>query len=110
RSRVEDHRGLPGVDPVRPRPPARAEGERGETRRSVTRGQLGELDQDVAGGGWIEERDAAATMAGARLLVDQLDALGAQLVQRAVDVLDLEAEVEQALALLGDPLADRRVR
>ena len=68
--------------------------------------QFRQFDQHIAGGRRIEERDARAAMADARRLVAQLYALRLQFGERAVDVLDLEADVEQALALFGDPLVD----
>jgi len=54
--------------------------------------QLRQLDQDVAGCGRIDERDARAGMPDARRLVAELDALPFELGQRAVDVVDLEAD------------------
>src|SRR5262249_23457269 len=64
----------------------------------------GELDQDVAGRGRVEERDARAAMADPRRLVAQLHTLLPKLGESAIDVLDLEADVEEAGALLVDPL------
>src|SRR5207244_797866 len=77
---------------------------------SVTFGDLGQLDQDVGRRRRIDEGDAAAPVARARRLVDELHALGAQLCEGALDVLDLQADVVQALAFLGDPLAGLRLR
>ena len=71
--------------------------------RSVPRRHLDQFDQDAGRARRVQESDAMATMAGARRLVAQLHALGAQFGQRRVDVLDLEADMEQALATITDP-------
>ena len=42
-------------------------------------------------------------MAQARMLVEELDALRAQFIERAVDILHLETDVEQAFAMLRNP-------
>src|SRR5690606_33934695 len=75
-------------------------------RRALRR--FGELDEEVAGRDRVDEGDAPAAMADLRLLVEELHALAAQFVQRRVDVLDLEADVEEALAALGDPFGRDR--
>ena len=72
-------------------------------RSLMPRRDLSKLNQDIAGRFRIEEGDAGAAMADTRFLVEQLHALLAQLVERAVDILDLEAKMEQALAFLLDP-------
>src|SRR5262245_48833010 len=73
---------------------------------AVTRRQLGQLDQHIARGGRIDEGDARAAMADARRLVAELDALPPELGEGAVDVLDLEAYVEQPRAPLANPFGD----
>src|SRR4029079_13121365 len=72
--------------------------------------QLRELDQDVAGSRWVDERDPRAAVADARRLVPDRDALGPELGERAVDVLHLEADVKEPRALLGDPAGHARLR
>ena len=57
----------------------------------VPRRNLRQFDQNVAGRFRIDEGDAAPAMTGAGFLVQQLDALGLQLIERTVDVVDLEA-------------------
>jgi hypothetical protein len=68
--------------------------------------QFGQFDQHVAGRRRIEERDTRAAMTDPRCLVAQPNPFRLQFGERAVDVLDLEADMEQSLALLGDPLVD----
>src|SRR6185437_7348027 len=80
-----------------------------EAKASVPGRKFRQLDQQVAGGARVDEGDPAAAMPGARRLVDQLDPLLAQFGERAVDVLHLEADMEQALAPLGNLGADLRI-
>src|SRR5687768_4081601 len=61
----------------------------------VPGGQLRELDQAVLRRLGVDEGDARAGVADARLLVEQRYPLGLQLGQRLVDVLDFEADVVQ---------------
>ena len=51
----------------------------------------------------IEKGDARVGVTFARRLVEQLHALRLKLGERAVDVVHLETDVIQTLALLGDP-------
>src|SRR5262245_36131520 len=63
---------------------------------------FGELDQAALGAGGIEIGDAAARVSAPRHLVDQRNALRLELLERLVDVLDLEADVIDAgLALVA---------
>src|SRR5688500_14390696 len=64
--------------------------------------QLGELDQAVLRCLGIDEGDARAGVADARLLVEQRYPLGLQLGERLVDVLDLEADVVQPALAFRD--------
>ena len=57
----------------------------------------GELDEDAVARFWVEEADHAGE-AGARLLVDQLDAFGARALQLFFHVVGFEANVMHALA------------
>src|SRR5215831_18498176 len=75
---------------------------------AVTGRQLGQLDQDISGGGRIEEGDPRSAVPDTRRFVAQRDALLLELRQRAIDVLHLEADVKEARALLADPLRDAR--
>src|SRR6185369_11305334 len=56
------------------------------------------------------EGDARAAVADARRLVAELDALLLELGQRAVDVLDLEADVKETGPLLANPPGHARLR
>ena len=70
-----------------------------------------DLGQHAAGRARVQERDARAADAGARLLVDQRACrprLSAR--ERRVDVGHLVGDVVQARALLGEELAHGRVR
>ena len=48
-------------------------------------------------------------MAEARVLVEELDALRAQFIERAVDILHFETDVEEALAMLRNPARGFRI-
>src|SRR5262245_38277427 len=78
--------------------------------RAVTGRELRELDQHLAGRGRVDEGDARAAVADPWSLVAELHALGLELGEGAVDILHLEADVEQAGALLADPPGDPGVR
>src|SRR5262245_7061700 len=71
---------------------------------AVTGRQLRELDEHVAGRRRIDEGDARPAVTDAWRLVAQFDALGPQLVERAVDVFHLEADVEEAGTMVAHPL------
>src|SRR5437867_701984 len=66
-------------------------------------GDLHQLHEHVRRRGGVEEGDPRPPVAHARALVEQTDALGAELGKRALDVLDLEADVVETFPLLGDP-------
>src|SRR3954447_18616322 len=70
---------------------------------------LHDLGEDAAGGGGVQERDARAADAGARLLVDEPQPGSLQALELGVDVGRLVGDVVQAGALLGQELADGRV-
>src|SRR5208282_3896900 len=71
--------------------------------------QLSVLDEYAAGGLGMQEADHAGE-AVARLLIDQLDSLGARRFELASDVVGLEANVMQAAAAPREELADRIFR
>src|SRR5215216_1192638 len=81
----------------------------GVCRRMACR-YLDQLYQHVAGRLRIEEGNARIGVTGARYFVDQLDALALELGQRAFDILHLQADVEQALAMSIDPLRRLGIR
>ena len=60
----------------------------------VAFGDFREFDQDVARRFGINEDDAAAAMPCARFPVEQLYTLTPQLVERCVDIVDLESQME----------------
>src|SRR5271155_4631430 len=68
-------------------------------------GRLSEFDQHAAGGLGMQEADHSR-QAVARLLIDQLDSLGARSFELACDVVGLEAYVMQAAAAPREELAD----
>src|SRR5271168_956281 len=74
----------------------------------LLRGRLRVFDQDAAGGLGMQEADQAG-QAVARLLIDQLDVLGARRFELAGDVVGLEAYVMQAAAAPCEEFADRVV-
>src|SRR5262249_53587184 len=94
------------------RPPALASPQR-PTRLSLGRvlgvgatlGQLRQLDEEVAGRLGVEEYDPAVAVTDHRLLRLKVDAPATQFRHRRVDVLHLQADVEQALAALLYPFA-----
>jgi hypothetical protein len=49
-------------------------------------------------------------MTQARMFINELDALGTQLIERALDILDLQANMEQTFAMLGNPARRFRIR
>jgi hypothetical protein len=67
--------------------------------------QFGQFDHQITGCLWVQEHDPAITMPDHRFLLLETNALGAKLGHCRVDILDLEAEVEEPLAVLGDPPA-----
>src|ERR1043166_33774 len=67
--------------------------------------QLGQFDHEIAGCFWVEKYDPAIAMPDHRLLLFEADTLGAQLGHCGADILDLEADVEEPLSVLGDPPA-----
>jgi hypothetical protein len=73
----------------------------------AARRHFGELEQDVAGRFRVDEGDAAIAVADHRGLVEERRALGLQLGERGVDILDLEADVKKALPLLATHSATR---
>src|SRR5690348_11382719 len=81
-------------------------------RRSSARHRSGlaELDEDAGGGARMEERDALAFRADPWRLVDEADAGGTAAVERAIEVVHLEADVMDAGPAPGDELADGALR
>ena len=71
---------------------------------------FGELDEHITRGCWIEEHDATPPVAGLRLVIEQLDTLALELIDRFIDVLNLEAQVPEALTVLVLPGINGRVR
>jgi len=57
----------------------------------------------------VDERDLEPEEPAARPFVDQLGALGNQLVQRLADIVDLVRDVVHARASLGEEPPDRRL-
>src|SRR4029450_10146543 len=68
-----------------------------------------QLREDAVDGVGMQERNLEAEEAAARLLVDELDSLGRQLVDRGAHVVDLVGDVVHARPALGQELADRRL-
>src|SRR5438128_1085004 len=68
-----------------------------------------QLREDAVEGIRMEKRDLEAEEAAARLLVDELDALVSELVERAAHVVDLVRHVVHPRAALGEELADGSV-
>src|SRR5581483_6387480 len=90
--------------------PAAGAASRREPRALMPRRHLGQFEQDVAGRLGVDEGDAAIAVADQRLLVQQRRALGLQLSESGVDVLDLKTDVVEALALLRQPFGRFRGR
>src|SRR6202044_1120344 len=72
------------------------------------RGWLREFDQHAAGGLGMQETNHSRQPI-ARLLIDQLDSLGARSFELACDVVGFETYVMQAAATPREELADRIV-
>src|SRR5262245_18362057 len=68
-----------------------------------------DLREDAVDGVGVDERDLEAEEPPARPCVDQLCALGGELVESGADVVDLEGDVMHSGAPLREELADRRV-
>src|SRR5512133_1766629 len=66
-----------------------------------------QLRKDAVNGVGVQEGDLEAEEAAARLLVDELDALRRQLVDRGTHVVDLVGDVVHARPAVGQELADR---
>ncbi len=58
----------------------------------------------------MDKRDPVTHGPDPRSLIDQRDAFGLHLRERRLDVLDLDRDVVQARALLGQEAAHRRIR
>ncbi len=58
----------------------------------------------------MKEGDAFSFRPEARLLVDEADPSGATACERPLEIVDVEADVMDAWATLGDELADGRLR
>src|SRR5690242_9588666 len=85
-------------------PPSKAISTR--TRSSATADDLREHAVDGIG---VDERHLQAEEPALRLLVDQLGALGRELMERGADVVDLEGHMMHAGSALGEELAHRRL-
>src|SRR5579871_6819028 len=68
-----------------------------------------QLCQHAVGRVGVDERDAHPVEAGPWLVVDQLDALGAQFGELGVEVVDLVCDVVHPRAALGEETPDRGV-
>src|SRR5215510_15739422 len=68
-----------------------------------------DLREDAVNGVGVDERDLQSEEPPARARVDQLGALGGELVERGADVVDLEGDVVHPGAPLREELADGRV-
>src|SRR5262249_14693269 len=67
--------------------------------------QFGQFNHQVTGCFWVQKDDPAITMPDHRLLLLEADTLGAKLDHCRVDILDLKADVEEPISVLGDPPA-----
>src|SRR6266498_4521865 len=76
---------------------------------SVSLRRLDDLGEHAAGRGGVQEGDARAADARARLLVDELQAALTQGGQRGLHVGDLVGDVMQPRAALGQEAPDRRL-
>src|SRR4051795_12351630 len=85
-------------------PPSKAISMR--TRSSAT---ADDLREHAVHGVGMDERDLQAEEPTPRRLVDQLRALGGELVDRRADVVDLVGDVVHAGPAVGEELTDRRV-
>ena len=87
-------------------PPVKATSTRTESGES---GNGYDLREDAVDGVGMDKGDLQAEEATARGDVDQLGALGRQLLERGADVVDLVGDVVDAGAALGEEAADRGV-
>ena len=71
---------------------------------------LGELDQDVSGRDRVDEQDPAGPVARLRFFAREPGPLGLELLQRRINVLDIEAHVPDALPVLLYPSMDGRLQ